>query len=93
MVREMQEDSKMRSMADSMLKAIVECLTDKTLKQVTFMDGSVGRMTRQQAQAMSRVHDRLDESNRAAFLILASQDKYSFDKVVEFSRRNEGEVA
>jgi hypothetical protein len=93
MVREMQEDSKMRSMADSMLKAIVECLTDKTLKQVTFMDGSVGRMTRQQAQVISRVHDRLDESNRAAFLILASQDKYSFDKVVEFSRRNEGEVA
>jgi hypothetical protein len=42
---------------------------------------------------ISRVHDRLDESNRAAFLILASQDKYSFDKVVEFSRRNEGEVA
>lgn len=92
-VREMQEDSKMRSTADSMLKAIVECLNDTTLKQITFMDGTVGRLTRTHARVLSKMHDRLDESNRAAFLILASQDKDSFERAVEFSKHNEGEVA
>lgn len=93
MVREMQEDSKMRSTADAMLRAIVECLNDITLKQITFMDGTVGRVSRTHARVLSKMHDRLDESNRAAFLILASQDKDSFERAVEFSKRNEGEVA
>lgn len=93
LINEMQEDSKMQSIADSMLRSIVECLTDRTLKQITFMDGTVGRLTRSCALSMSKMHDRLDESNRAAFLILASQDKDSFERAVEFSKHNEGEVA
>lgn len=89
----MRDEMRSRMIANGMLEAIVECLTDRNLKQITFMDGTTGRMTRNYAKLMSRVHDRLDESNRTAFLILASQDKQSFEKAVEFSKNNEEESA
>jgi Zn finger protein HypA/HybF involved in hydrogenase expression len=88
---EMIEERKLNMVADKMLESIVECLTDKNLKRITFIDGSIGQMTRTYAKSLSKMHDRLDESNRTAFLILASQDKQSFEKAVEFSKNNEEE--
>ncbi len=90
-IMEMIEERKLNMVADKMLESIVECLTDKNLKRITFIDGSIGQMTRTYAKSLSKMHDRLDESNRTAFLILASQDKQSFEKAVEFSKNNEEE--
>jgi hypothetical protein len=89
MARDIVEDRRFGGMVDAMLGTIRTCLSEDRAVQMSLLDGSVQTMSPAHAQAFARAHDRLNEENQGAFLILASESKDAYARCLGFARKNE----
>lgn len=89
MASDLAEEMRCTAYANRMLSAILECMATGESRKVSLMDNTEQQMTVRQAEVLGSTHDRLNEENQAAFLVLASESKDAYAHAVNFARTNE----
>lgn len=88
---DMLENARCLAYAHRLLTAITECINSDKNATVTLMDNTKQSISMGHALALASMHDRLNEENQAAFLVLASESKDAYTHAVNFARANERE--
>jgi hypothetical protein len=78
-----------KSMANRLLAAITECISNGNETTVQLMDNSTQKVTVRHAEVIASVYDRLSEENQTAFLVLATESKDTYAHTVNFAKANE----
>jgi hypothetical protein len=86
---DMMEDVRCLAYAHRLLSAITECISTEKNATVSLMDSTEQSINIGHALALASMHDRLNEENQAAFLVLASESKDAYAHAVNFARANE----
>jgi len=53
------------------------------------MNNDIQIVSVKHAEAFANVYDRLNEENQTAFLVLASENKHTYEHAVNFAKANE----
>lgn len=78
-----------KSMANRLLTAITECISNGKETTVQLMDNNTQKVTVRHAEAIASVYDKLSEENQTAFLVLATESKDTYAHAVNFAKANE----
>ena len=89
MARQVIEDARHADIVGGMVSAIRKSISERSAVSVRLLNGDSQTITTAHGEALARTFDRLSESNQAAFLILAAEDREGFPHAVGFARSNE----
>lgn len=89
MARQVVEDVRHAEIVEGMVSAIRRSISEGCAVPIRLMDGTPQTITMAHGEALARTFDRLSESNQAAFLLLAAEDREGFAHAVGFARSNE----
>lgn len=87
--RDMHESANCRKYAKALLGAISEAVMNDLPSQVSLMDGGEVALTPRNARLLANLHDMLDESRQASFLVFACESKASHEHALGFALTNE----
>lgn len=87
--KDMHESINCRKYAHGLLRAINEAVESDMASEVLLMDGGKVALSPRNAGLLSRLHDRLDESRQASFLVFACESKSSHEHALGFALTNE----
>jgi hypothetical protein len=83
------ENTQCRNIATKLLKTITECISDGESKNINLMNNDIQIVSVKHAEAFANVYDKLNEENQTAFLVLASENKHTYEHAVNFAKANE----
>lgn len=87
--KDMHESINCRKYANGLLRAISEAVESDMDSEVFLMDGNKISLSPRNASLLSRLHDRLDESRQAPFLVFACESRSSHEHALGFALTNE----
>lgn len=68
------------------IESVSNCISENKGRTLELMDGSVVRLTPQQAKRFVQVHDELSEASQASFRMMFVESKKSFEGVNLFCK-------
>ena len=87
--KDMHESINCRKYANGLLRSIREAVETDMASEVLLMDGGKVALSPRNAGLLSRLHDRLDNSRQASFLVFACESKTSHEHALGFALTNE----
>lgn len=68
------------------LESVSTCISENKGRTLELMDGSVVRLTPQQAKKFVAIHDELSEASQASFRLMLVESKQTFEGVNTFCK-------
>jgi len=91
-MNDLNEEIQYTNTKNRFLKTMAETLYTGMPTMMKLMDGTIQKVTAEDARSLAKMHDMLSESNQFAFLVLAAENKSNYQKAILFAKAKEEET-